>query len=394
MSLKASDAEVSYTLTDAQNVLLKNLLPSGDEVKTVPNVKSYGMKKHITVFHLPHDTSDDRKKAIMTIMTLCGRSPDQRPVAWQSWVISLTLLFYPELYDTLKADSSCVDYVHAPYPNTFIESSLTAIRALATATTTVDQYVTFPIELPNAVAVPLTRKLLRAGELENLYAYYAMVIFIFGKNATAENTVAFTTKRPEALIRKGQLQHAEYLLKGDGKVAPSNYTMVRSGFIRSDRPRYLIITHLAAMVVTNNRSELNDPVIVNMRLLKHASQSYLFFIAKLLSSMPWVLENATIRSEAVVYFAMANELTRQPIWLQPYYKLAVQDHSSVVARRGLPALIGCGATLEAQTSTTMHRYRIDPSISHILTWFIEAAEKHGTPLHAVKDQQTTESNAV
>jgi hypothetical protein len=389
---------MSVFMSNDELLMIQSLSDGFDKSSAAPNGSFNEIHKSIPVYHLPEgqlDVGNKQRRLVMSMMTLGARSTDPEPTKWQSWVLSYTLLFYPDLLPKFRADPSSIDYVFQEYPGDFLQSCRDVIAAQSSVETAGDQIILLPDGMPNTSLIPWTLKLAESSSLENLYAHFAMVVLIFGKSKSRDNLVAFTTKRPKALIARHKLQNADYLLLGDGKPDPKSYELITSGFTRSDRPRFLVIHHLAALVAHPHKSEIHSPVVVNMSLLKNAAQSYLVFVQKLLLTMPWVPEDIpAVRPELKAYILMCRHIRSFPTWFRPYVKLAYQDHETIIARASLPILLALGATLEAQSSKSMANYRIDEGKMGYVAQFIELAKEKGVPLKSVENQQLTETEAV
>lgn len=330
----------------------------------------------------------------MACMTLCGRCTDSRPNAWQSWVLTWSALCFPELIKQYQDTTAAVDYRYEQFPESFVESCVSAIGAQVDESTAGDRFVNFPPELPNAAVVPVTIQLAEAVNLEALYAYYAMIVFIMGKSLSPENLVAITTRRPDALIRKRALHAYAYILTGEGQIHPDHFPHVQSGWIRSTQLRIVTVRLLARMNASPDRSELLDVISVNMEMLKNANQSYLFYIHELLTACPWAVKIPSLRSPYYHYCRMVVALSEVEDYLRPYYKLMMQDAAKEIRRRDIEPLISVATFFAAQTRTTMNQYRINEGTFPTVVAFRTEALKRGFEFGEIQNQLTTETAAV
>jgi len=373
---------------------INSLTPIHSKDNAMSTLRSQAVSIPVTAYYLSSKASLREKRAVMMALTLCGRCHDDRASAWQSWVLTWSMLALPELVATLRDDQSTTDYVYESLSQEFVTSCVESIERQLVEETAGEVFITFPPALPNATVVPVDASLVEACSFEGLYCYYAMIVFILGKSLTPENVTALSTKRPSALIRKRGLTTAEPILIGDLKLHPDNYKRVQSGWVRSTRPRSQIIFHLAALVMSGSRGEMLDPVMVNMELLKNAGQSYLFYINELLKACPWCLEIPALRSSYFSYVRMVNVIASQPAYAQPYYKLAMQDAATIVKRRDVNALIGVAIFFAGQTRQNMNQYRIDAGVVQVVRLFQELATQKGFKFATIPDQQLTETSAL
>jgi hypothetical protein len=378
----------------AVGAVLEELIPTDATRETAPKFVTSAIKSSIVIYYLPKDATETHYKIAMAAMTLCGRCEDERPASWQSWVLTWSVLCFPELLDKFKNDGSAVDYSYQPFPENFLDSATSAIRAHAADDAPSETFVVFPPSLPAASTVPMTSELVYAAEIEGLYAYYSMLIFIMGKSIGSDNLASVSSQRPLALIRKRMLQKCEYLLIGEGKPTTANYRHIQSGWVRSTRHRITVVKHLAMLNAADNRSESLDTVCVNMDMLRNSGQTYMFYIHELFTACPWCIEIPAIRAAYYHYVRIVKVLAAQPAWFQPYYKLAYQDSTKVVRRKDIEALISVAAFYAAQTRKTMSQYRVNMDTLPVVTAFQKLALSKGFVFENVENQQTTEVSTV
>lgn len=374
---------------------LRNLIPAAAGKMVIPQFTTMAPRQMIPVYFLDHMTTTEReRKAVMLCLTLSGRCTDERPAAWQSWVLTWSAVCFPELVSQFRDASSAIDYVYTPFDKAFIQDCVSAVEAQMKAETAGDRFVTPPAGLPTFTVVPVTPELVMAMNMEAFYAYYAMIVFIMGKSLSPENVTALSTKRPDALIRKRSLGAYAYILTGEGQIHPDHYKRVQSGWIRSTQLRIVVVRHLAKMNAAPTRSEILDSVSVNMELLRNANQSYLFYIHELLTACPWALNIPALRSPYYHYCRMVSVIMREEEYLRPYYKLMMQDAAKDVRRRDIESLISAATFFAAQTRKTMNKYRINEGTLPVITAFKAEALKHGVTFNEVQDQLMTEVATV
>lgn len=385
---------MSQDFLTSVSATVESLMPATVTQSTLPTFATGALKQIITAYYFPLTTTDRQKRCVMAALTLCGRFPDNRPTSWQSFVLTWTFCALPEVVAQCKQDSGVVDYRIEELPDLFITQCENAALAQGAADTAGDKFVTFPPALPNASTLAITAELINAARVEGLYAYYAMVVFIMGKSISPENVTAISKKRPDALMRKRSVNESAYILIGDGKIDPSCYRFIQSGWIRSTKPRILIVTHLAKLNASENRSEVLDPISVNMDMLKNAGQSYIYYINELLIACPWCIEIPALRSSFAYYARMVNVIASQPTWMQPFHKLAMQDNSKIVRRRDIEPLIGVATFFAGQTKKSMNQYRINEGVVPTVIAFRQLAESKGIHFDEVQNQLTTETVTV
>lgn len=364
--------------------------PIEERAVGAPGLRFTSVRQSIPIYYAPEGSTPGAVRAVWAALTLCGKSDDDRPQAWQTWVFSMAALAFPDVIRMIRHDGAAVDYVLTPFPEQFIVSATDAVRYHA-ADQDGPTFVTFPADLPDASTIPHTKELVSASELEGLYAYFSMTVFILGKSVGPDNLTALTENRPNAIIRKRGLEGCAYILTGDGKIDPKNYNHVKSGWVRSTRPRIQTIRLLAALVDTDQRSEIYDSLVINMTMLKNANQTYLYHIHDVLRACPWSLEIPAVAAAYSNYARMIREIHAEPSYYRPYYKLAMQDASKHVKRRGLEALIGIATAFAFQTNKSMNKYRIPEGSIHIVDQFLAMGRARGLQFKALEDQQMTDT---
>lgn len=370
--------------------VVKELVTPELRSQSGPTVASKALTTKVVVYYLADDVTERERRMVMTMVTLCGRADDNRPQCWQTFVLTFALLCFPELVQTLKDEQKAVDYSYVPFSKEFVKQCEDAVIAQTKEESEGSHYVQFPPALPNASTIAPTPDLVSAATIEGLYGYYSMLVFVMGKSISAENMVALTTKRPSALIRRRMLQSSEYLLIGEGKPASVNYSNIQSGWIRSNKPRIAIVIHHAKLYASDNRSETLDVLIVNMDMLKNSGQTYMFYIHELLVACPWCIELPALRSAFYHYAKMVKVLHSLDSWMQPYYKLAMQDTTKDVGRKNIEALVSVSTFFASQTKRSMAQYRINKDTYPVVNQFRELAASKGMNFHEIQDQKTTE----
>lgn len=370
------------------------LMPAKATQSALPTFASGALKQTITAYYFGSTVTDRQKRCVMAALTLCGRFPDSRPTSWQSFVLTWTFCALPETVGLCRADGGVVDYRFEELPGDFISECEAAAMAQGDEATAGEKFVTFPSALPNASTLAITPDLINAARVEGLYAYYAMIVFIMGKSISPENVTAISKRRPDALMRKRSVTDSAYILTGDGKIDPACYRFIQSGWIRSTRPRIIIVTHLAKLNASDSRSEVLDPISVNMDMLKNAGQSYIYYINELLIACPWCIEIPALRSSFAYYARMVHVIASQPTYFQPFFKLAMQDNSKIVRRRDIEALIGVATFFAGQTKKSMNQYRINEGVIPTVIAFRQLAASKGYTFDEVQNQLTTETVAA
>jgi hypothetical protein len=373
---------------------IEALLPHNVGTSAAINYNPSGLKQTVTAYYFADGMTDREKRCVLAALTLCGRAADIRPDSWQSFVLTWSFCCLPDLVSVCRNDTTIVDYVFEPFSREFIDSCVEAVMAQAVEETAGEKYLYFPAHLPNASTVAMTPDIVDASQVEGLYAYYAMIIFIMGKSLSPTNIAAISKNRPDALMRKRTLEASRYILTGEGKIDPGNYRFVQSGWIRSTRPRIAIVQQLAKLNASEGRSEIFDSISVNMDMLKNSGQSYVYYINELLIACPWCLHIPALRSSYAYYVRMVNVIASHPVSFQPFYKLAMQDAAKTVRRRDVEALIGVSTFYAAQTRKSMNLYRVSEGILPVVKAFRLLAESHGIVFEDIANQQVTDTTAV
>lgn len=353
------------------------------------------MTKKIPIYKRPEHATDKQIKCFLVHMTLCGRSTDDRPHAWQTWVLTWSLVLFPDLLTTLTNERSLIDHDVHDIPDDILVACEENVTRFHGSAPHEDQFMTLPSAFPIISTVPLNVDVcIACKDIEGIYAYYAMIVFVMGKSLSPENVSALASKRPDALMRKRKLFASEYILKGAGRIKSENYSNILAGWVRSDRPRITIVKYLAKLAAVGERSTVFDPIVINMDMLRNSGQTYIYHIQNLLVACDWVLEIPAIRAAFRSYALIVAELARQEDWFRPFYKMAMQDVSKTVRRRNIEALIGVATSFAAQTQKTMNKYRISEGVMNVVAEFNRLAREKGLNFAATEDQLYTETTAV
>lgn len=384
---------MSTTIANVEDVL-NRFMPV--EVGNGPSVRfsTNALVGKVTIYHLVAATESETK-SVMAALTLCGRSMDSAASKWQSWVCTWSCLVFPELVSVLKAQLTTNEYVFVELPREFVQACYQAVVDQGNEATSGDKYLAFPPGLPSGGAFPVNVELAQTANLESLYQYYAMLVFILGKSLNPDTAVAISTRRPEALMRKANSRRGEYILQGDGRIPSENYARVQSGWVKSTGPRYRIVAHLANMYASSERPEALDPIVVNMDMLRNSGQSYIYYIHELVTAHPWcVIDIHPLRATWKYYVRILNVLQTQPAHIVPFYKMMVQDSNKDVRRKEIEPLIGVAIFFASQTRPKMNQYRIAAESRDVIEMFVRKATEKGYEMKQISNQATIETTTV
>jgi hypothetical protein len=374
--------------------ILDLFLPVGRGPGPVVKFTTSATMMQTPIYYLSGATPSEQM-AVMTALTLCGKSIDTSPTKWQTLVSTWSCIVFPELVALLRSSLNTNEYRLEPLDTAFVKSCYDAIKDQSNPATVGDKFLSFPPGLPAASAFPINVALASTVSLESSYQYYAMLVYIMGKSLNPESRTAIATRRPEALMRKGKSRRAEYILQGDGRILTDNYGKIQGGWIRAAGPRKVIVNHLAALYASPASPEILDAIVVNMDMLRHSGQTYIVFIHELVTAHPWaVTELHPLRASWRYYSRIVHILAEQPRHLVPFYKLMMQDLDKDVRRREIEPLIAVATFYAGQTRPKMYQYQIDPGCGEVVRSFAEMAATKGYTLKQITNQATTETTAV
>lgn len=378
------------TLASIEQTLTR-FMPNEIASNNIVQFSTNALVNRIPIYYLLGAT-DSETKAVMTALTLCGRSTETNAAKWQSLVCTWSCVIFSELVTMFRNQLTTKEYTLEPFPPEFVQECYAAVRAQGSQETAGDKFLSFPPGLPSASAFPMNVELASTVNLESSYQYYAMLVFILGKALNPDVLVSISTRRPEALMRKANSRRAAYILQGDGRISTENYARVQAGWVRSTGPRILIVQHLANMFASPGRPEILDPIVTNMDMCRNSGQSYLYYIHELAVAHPWcILEIHPLKATWKYYVRIVSVLTAQPPHLMPFYKMMMQDSNKDVRRKELEPLIGVAIFFAAQTRPKMHQYRVTAESKDVIQMFVTKAAEKGYEMKQVSNQATVES---
>jgi len=368
--------------------LVTSLLTAKNPAEEAGNViATQSMGISVTIYRWPDNTTDRQKKAVLTCLTLCGRCIDDRQTAWQTLVLSWSVLCFPELGGIIAA-LRARDYVLLDLPKDFIDACLAAIVSFMGDTTPTDSItVQFPHPLPQAGLLPVSSELAECAFMEGLYAYYSLIVFLMGKNITDQNRIAITDKRPNALIRRIKTEKARYILTGDGRMGDECHTLINGGWIRSTGPRMSIVKHFAQLMPVRSQQMSTEILGVMFSMMEYSGAQAVYYINQLLIAHPWVSRLPIFRASFHSYSESVRALHHQPHWYKPYYKLAMHDSTKLFRRRDLDPLIAASIVWARQTNPTLARFTIAANMQAPIDAFVRAARERGVEITVPDNQE-------
>jgi len=222
---------------------------------------------------------------------------------------------------------------------------------------------------------------------EGVYSYFALIVFLMGKNITEANRVSITDKRPNALIRRFRCANAAYILTGAGRIGDENHTLINGGWVRSSGPRMEIVKHFAQLMPIRSQQQTTEILGNIFGLLEYSGAQSIYYINQLLIAHPWVSKVPIMRASYHSYAESVRALHTQPQWFKPYYKLAMHDSTKLFRRRDLDPLIAVSVVWSRQVSPTLQRFAIAANMQGVIDTFTRECAARGIEITAPVNQE-------
>nr|WGH72988.1 MAG: putative nucleocapsid protein [Trichoderma harzianum mononegavirus 2] len=363
-----------------------NVAPD-ENVQPLAGVAAITVKRPI--YTLSEATEMDRVK-VLTAMTAFGRSTSANLTQWKSWILSYYSIAFPGLGGKMVAMNP-VEYELLELPATTLRNWLQAfvtIDSSAEADPTVDLEAL--IHFPDEDIQPMDNDLAASIDLNGVYGYAALLLFLCGKTINARNRSAIASTRPKRLMESVDMPNAVYYMTGTGRISDVGHEAITKAWGQAEGPREVAIDHLARMHAQPTQTTPYRIMSNMLGLMKFSGYGYVKLIDRLITNCPWVTEMASIRGDYLAYRESTLRLANVTGYMIPYYKLARGSRCELFRRRSMNALIAIAAHFAAQTEDTMKNFVIGAGHAAIIEEFTRVAAAHGLELRAVV--MTTDDN--
>jgi hypothetical protein len=346
---------------------------------------SDGIIEALTIFTWPQNVTDEDKLNFLAFFTAFGRSDEESPSKWATWMYTYIVLCFDNMADLVRRQGGR-EYKFEPLQLSLIQG-VAKLRDLALdfdGSGENREYeqtlsgLTFPSAFPSVPrSSELFPEILAAGAtVPSVYGFCSLLIFMAGKKITEKNSVTITERRPQNLIDTyGISEQGSYFLIGDGKMADTAHKSCNQAWTIHANARKAIITDVASFAAG---STLPQRVVYTVsKLLENTGMQPGYYIHRFLQAFPQSVEYACIRPSLMVYAASIREVAKVDARIQPYYKVIHGDLTRAFHRNGLLTLSACAISFEKHTAPSMRNYTLGEGATMAVNMFDAEAASRG-----------------
>lgn len=362
---------------------------------------SEGIIEKLRVYTWPKGVSDQNRLAFLAFFTSHGRSVDESPSSWATWVISYIVLCFPEMQDSINR-SNGREYAFEALPKKYIESILTLNEAaLDFSDSQPEEYgrhyhdIMFPPGLPTLPRDPLSYppELAACSTVQSIYGFCSLLIFLAGKQINEKNSITITEKRPMNLINAFKIdEYASFILSGDGKMGSEAHGFINQVWITYFHARSAVVSEVAAFA---SGTSLPQRVVYTItKLLEYSGMQPAYFIHKFLQARPETAQFSCTRPSLNAFISSVQEVAAAPGYLQPYYKLIHGEGTRAFHRNSLLVLSSCAIAHEKSTSPSMRNFNLGEGATAAVNMFDAEAAAKGYPTIGLVSQVKDHDNEI
>lgn len=359
-----------------------------------------GIVETLRVYVWPKGVTNEDKLIILSYMTSHGKSVDESPSSWATWVFTYVVLCFPEIQESIHAMNGR-EYVFEPLPRKYIEAILRLNEAaLDFNESQPEEYGRHYHDLVIPAGLPsLPRELdsfppdlAACAVVPAVYGYCALLIFLAGKQINERNSIAITEKRPKNIIDAFKINdYAAFILLGEGKMGTEAHSYVNQVWITYFHARAAIISEVATFA---SGATLPQRVVYTItKMIEYSGMQPAYFIFKFLQARPETREFSCTRASLNAFISSVREVAAAPGYLQPYYKLIHGDGTRAFHRNSLLILSACAIALEKTTSASMRNFNLGEGATAAVTMYdAEAAARGYSTLADVSQAQAKDED--
>jgi hypothetical protein len=353
---------------------------------------SDGIIQTLPIFTWPPGVTSDEKLTFLSYFTAFGRSEDESPTHWATWMYSYIVLCFDTMEELIRRQGGR-EYKFEKLPLKLIKD----INALSEEALNFEgsdenqEYtrklalISFPSQLPHLPrSAEFFPDILAAGCLvQSVYGFCGLLIFLAGKKINEKNIITISERRPQNLIDTYSInEQAAFFLSGEGKMGVTAHHMVNQSWVTYAQARMAIITDVAAFAIGTT---LPQRVVYTVsKMIENTGMQPAYYIHRFLQAFPECVNYACIRPSLGVYAASIREVAQADSRIQPYYKVIHGDLTRAFHRNGLLALSAVSISFEKLMAPSMKNFTLGEGATAAVNMFdMEAASKGHRTLSSV-----------
>jgi len=346
---------------------------------------SDGIIKTLVIYTWPKDVPDDEKLAFLSFLTAFGRSEEESPSKWATWMYTYIVLCFDTMEDLIKRQGGR-EYTFKPLERSLIHTVIQLRDSSLDFDGSGDNrdYITlltqlsFPDRFPSmSRSEEFFPDVLAAGAtIPSIYGFCSLLVFLAGKKISDKNVTTITENRPKNLVDTyGINDQAAYFLTGDGKMGTVAHKMCNQAWVTYAQARVAIITDVSSFAVGSSLAQ--RVVFTVSKLLENVGMQPAYYIHRFLQAFPQCIDYACIRPALGVYSASIREVAQADARIQPYYKVIHGDLTRVFHRNGILALSACAISFEKHMSPSMRYFTLGEGATAAVNMFDMEAVSRG-----------------
>lgn len=359
-----------------------------------------GIIEKLRVYTWPKGISDQDKLSFLAFFSAHGRSVDESPSSWATWVLTYIVLCFPEMQESIIRTNGR-EYYFEQLPKSYVTSVLTLNHAaLDFSESQPEEYgrhyfdITFPRGLPNLPRdqASFPPELAACATVPSVYGYCSLLIFLAGKQITEKNSITITEKRPKNLVDSFKIdEYASFILTGDGKIGSEAHQHINQVWVTYFHARSAVISEVAAFA---SGATLPQRVVYTItKLLEYSGMQPAYFIHKFLQARPETAQFSCTRPSLNAFISSVQEVAAAPGYLQPYYKLIHGEATRAFHRNSLLVLSSCAIALEKSTSPSMRNFNLGEGATAAVNMYdAEAATKGFSTIGVIAQSREQEAD--
>lgn len=343
-----------------------------------------GIVERLRIYTWPKGVSDHDKLTVLAFLSAHGRSTDESPSSWATWVFSYVVLCFEPLEEAISRANGR-EYYFEPLPKQYVNAVLRLNHAAQDyEDSQPEEYGKHFHDIVTPPGLPhLPREfenyppdLAACATVPVVYGYCSLLIFLSGKQINEKNSIAITDKRPKNLIKAyGIDEYASYILTGDGKMGSEAHSRINQVWLTYFHARAAIISEVATFAAG---ATLAQRVVYTItKMLEFSGMQPAFFIYKFLQARPETREFSCTRASLNAFISSVQEVAAAPGYLQPYYKLIHGDSTRAFHRNTLLILSSCAIALEKATSSSMRNFDLGEGATAAVNMYDAEATSRG-----------------
>lgn len=269
---------------------------------------------------------------------------------WQSWVATQAINLLDEHFTSSSRTFmiTSITQKHIAVLKTFAQALNECIEDdLGVFVSVAEKVLDAVNKVAKAFGFPLAKELVEFDVSElvkskttvEMASYFAIVTFLAGRSDSDKVVANVRERRTKNLYDSHNGKVEFYTVGGELTIAPGTIkTLIR---VWSADPTFRSLMITTIIPVSEGSGGIIGAIVgTTLKMNRYAGMNHVLIVSEFLRRFPFVCEMPAFEGQVFLYCTYSSLLAREPLALQPYFKMIKGDQTGIFDKKQLDKLIG------------------------------------------------------